>query len=92
MKTTFEQALESIKELEQVLSKLGVDIRNINDLAVESTYLKPADVAKKMGVSTNTAREFMNRPGFPVIRYGSGDRMLVNSIALLLYSLKGVEQ
>lgn len=86
--STFEQAINAIKELDSLLGKLGIDIQNINELAVQSTYLKPQDVAEKMGISPASAREYMSRPDFPAIRYGeSGDRLLVNSVALFMYNM-----
>ena len=55
-------------------------------IAAEDTYLTTEDVAKRLGVSEQAAREYMSRPGFPLLEVGKGYK--VSAIAFALYNLE----
>lgn len=56
------------------------------DIANTDRYLTTKDVAEKLGVSESAAREYMNRPGFPLLEVGQGFK--VSAVAFAIYNLE----
>lgn len=71
---------EEIEKAEKLLS-LYSQIKNMQEA---EDYLTTKDVARIMGCDIVTAREYMNRPDFPLIRCGKG--LKVNRLAFFIYN------
>ena len=73
---------EELEKAERLLSVYSL-IKNMQE---EEDYLTAEDVARILGCTIVSAREYMSRPDFPLIECGKG--MKVNRLAFLLYNLE----
>ena len=73
---------EEIEKAEKLLN-LYSQIKNIQEA---EDYLTAKDVAQILGVDIVSAREYMNRPDFPLIQCGKG--LKVNRLAFLMYNMQ----
>ncbi len=72
---------EELKKAERLL-KVYCQIKNMQEA---EDYLTSEDIAKIMNCTIVAARDYMNRPDFPLIKCGKG--LKVNRIAFFLYNL-----
>lgn len=77
--SNIDEELEKIERLLNVYSQL----KNIQEA---EDYLTTEDVARILGCTVVSAREYMSRPDFPLIECGKG--MKVNRLAFLLYNME----
>lgn len=73
---------EEIEKAERLLNLYA----KIKEVQEAEDYLTTEDVARIMGCNIVSAREYMNRPKFPLLECGKG--MKVNRLAFLLYNLE----
>ena len=76
-------------EIDSVLDKvrtLKAEMAGMENLAGQCVYLTTHDVAQKLGVSEAAARDYMNRPDFPLLKVGKS--LKVSSWAFLLYNMQ----
>lgn len=77
MNSNIDEELEKLERLFNLYSQ-------INNMQEAQDYLTAEDIAKIMGCTIVAAREYMNRPDFPLIRCGKG--LKVNRLAFLAYN------
>lgn len=78
-----------LKEIDELVSKLNeakAALSSMEKIAGECKYLTTKDVAEALGVSEAAAREYMNRPDFPLLKVGKS--LKVSSWAFLLYNMQ----
>ena len=79
IETNLEQEIEKAKMLLDLYEK-------ISNMQEAEDYLTTEDVAKILGCTVVSAREYMNRPDFPLIECGKG--LKVNRLAFLMYNMQ----
>lgn len=72
---------EELQKAERLLNVYS-QIKNIQEA---EDYLTAEDIAKIMNCTIVSARDYMNRPDFPLIKCGKGFK--VNRMAFFLYNL-----
>ncbi len=77
--SNLDEELEKAERLLNIYSK-------IKEIQEAEDYLTTEDVARIMGCNIVSAREYMNRPDFPLLDCGKG--MKVNRLAFLMYNLE----
>lgn len=82
-------SMQAENDLDRFIGKLervkGLEL-DIAQLIKEDTYLTTEDVAQRLGVSEQAAREYMSRPGFPLLEVGKGYK--VSAVAFAVYNLE----
>ena len=78
--------LENIDEMIGKLQTFRREYVDVQELIASEKYLSVEDVARMLGVSLPTAREYMARPDFPKIKAGKGYK--VSATAFFLYNLQ----
>ncbi len=71
---------EELEKAERLLNLYS----QINNIQEAEDYLTAEDIAKIMNCTIVAARDYMNRPDFPLIRCGKG--LKVNRLAFLAYN------
>ncbi|MBQ5986210.1 MAG: helix-turn-helix domain-containing protein [Clostridia bacterium] len=78
--------LDNIDEMIGKLQTFRREYVDVQELIETERYLTVEDVAKALGVSLPTAREYMSRPDFPRLKCGKGYK--VSATAFFLYNLQ----
>ena len=79
--------IETNLEQEIEIAKMLLDLyEKISNMQEAEDYLTTEDVAKILGCTVVSAREYMNRPDFPLIECGKG--LKVNRLAFLMYNMQ----
>ena len=80
--------MDIIAQLDELIGKMDrfkTEYVDIKELLSEEHYMTAEDVAKALGVSIVSAREYMARADFPKLKVGKGYK--VSSTAFFLYNL-----
>ncbi|MCM1286641.1 MAG: hypothetical protein NC227_10855 [Bacteroides sp.] len=72
-----DEELEKLKQLKNVIDE-------VNSLEIDKLFVSKEKLAKALGCSERAAGEFMNSPGFPLLKIGG--KPMVNIFALNEYT------
>lgn len=72
-----DEELEKLKQLKTVID-------DVNNLELDKLFVSKEQLAKALGCSERAAGEFMNSPGFPLLKIGG--KPMVNIFALNEYT------
>ena len=67
------------EEMEKLINLKEI-VEQINEVNIENLFVSKEQLATALGCSVRAAGEFMNSPGFPLIKIGS--KSMVNIFAL----------
>lgn len=80
------EAMATFAELRETLKATELEFSAVNELLCQEEYYTTKDVARLLGCSEASAREYMNRPDFPRLNVGKGFK--VSKIAFFKYNLE----
>lgn len=72
-----DEELEKLKQLKNVIDE-------VNKIEIDKLFIGKEQLAKALGCSERAAGEFMNSPGFPLLKIGG--KPMVNIFALNEYT------
>lgn len=76
----FENVNTELEKLKATVDEIEKSTENINRMEVDKLFLTKEQLAKLLNCSERAAGEFMNLPGFPLIKVGGTS--MVNVFAL----------